>query len=385
MSGSALGQRIQFPTAIPTNDATQSAAGMQAMPVANGAAGTAPVYSPSTAPVYSPGAAPPFSSAPTSSPIPGYAAPPSYGPGVAPGPTATFQGNIQPAPSWDPYGAPGAQPPNTLFPQDPCLPAESPYPTGTMEKMQRFLQRVGIDYVWMPGTAEHELGLNDVDLSATFAIPFLYNTETPLLVTPGFGFQLWNGPWTPDVPGQTYDAYLDFGWNPQVTPLLGSELGFRTGIYSDFKKFNGQSIRYQGHALAVLSFSPSVQVKAGVIYLDRKHIKMLPAGGIVWTPNSDVRFEFLFPNPKFAKRLTTYGNTDWWGYIRGEYGGGSWTISGEPSDYNDIRVGLGLEFDRFSGCNGLFEVGGAFERELYGQGTSVPVNTTVYVRSVFGY
>ena len=42
--------------------------------------------------------------------------------------------------------------------------------------------------------ASDELGINDFDLSATFAIPFLGNPNTPLLVTPGFGLQLWEGP-----------------------------------------------------------------------------------------------------------------------------------------------------------------------------------------------
>jgi hypothetical protein len=103
----------------------------------------------------------------------------------------------------------------------------------------------------------------------------------------------------------------------------------------------------------------------------------------VWTPNSDVRFEILFPDPRLARRITTVGNTDWWLYVRGEYGGGSWTVNREPAnvapgepvfqqvDYNDIRVALGLEWIGLRGVGGFFEVGGAFDREvIYNRSTT---------------
>jgi len=401
-----LGQRIQFPTAVPTNvagpmtEVNSSAGASGAAPSSGG--GSAPSYNSGTAPQY--GTTPPPSygsgSAPNYTPLPDYTPPPGYGPNVAPGPGATFQGDIQPAPAWDPYGVPGSQAP-TLLPTDPTLPSGPIYPEGTFAKMQRFLQQIRFDYFWIPGSASNELGLNEFDFSATFAVPFLYNTQTPLLITPGLGLHLWDGPVVPPqaigFPPETYSAYLDAAWNPQVTQLVGCELAFRIGIYSDFDEVVNESIRYTGHGLAVLSFSPSFQIKAGVIYLDRQDIKLLPAGGIVWTPNSDIRFEILFPNPKLAKRITTYGNTDWWLYARGEYGGGCWTMKDvyldgggvvQPMtspwevDYNDMRFGVGLEFDRFSGAKGLFEVGVAFEREVFANGGELfRPDTTVFIRA----
>jgi len=179
-----------------------------------------------------------------------------------------------------------------------------------------------------------------------------------------------------DLPPRVYDAYLDAAWNPQPTPWLGGELSFRIGVYSDFTRVYDDSIRFQGKGLAVLSFSPSLKLKAGVWYLDRIRVKLLPAGGLVWTPSSDVQFDILFPNPKFTKRITTIGTTDWRVMLRGEYGGGNWTvrrttplIPGDPDtmdniDYNDLRVATGLEFDRTGGIHGMLEVGVAFDREI---------------------
>jgi len=334
---------------------------------------------------------------PSSAPVPAPAA-------VGPAPTATLEGTIQPpSVDWDPYATPGTAPPS-LLPEDPYFQAGPPGAVGgTFTTMRRFLDKLRLDYVWMPGTAANEFGINDVDLSATFAIPVLYNTETPLLVTPGFAFHLWNGPAAPgvDMPPFAFDAYLDAAWNPQVTPWLGGEVSFRVGVFSDFKKVTEDSIRFPSKGLVVLTFSPSFKVKAGVVYLDRLPVKILPAGGIIWTPNPDVRFEILFPNPKISRRLTTWGNTEWWGYARGEYGGGQWTVNRFAGNvpagfanpdlvgYNDLRFAVGLEFIRLGGLTGLFEAGVAFERELRYRSQFPPTvfypNTTMFLRAGLAY
>ncbi len=304
------------------------------------------------------------------------AAAPTYGPGISPGPTASFQGAIQPPPStWDPYATPGAQSP-ALFPQDPFFPPAPGTSTaagGGVASVTKFFQEFHVTNTWIPGSAANELGLTDSEIAGTFAFPFLYNEQTPLLVTPGFGYQAWNGPKASeaDMPPGTFDAYLELGWNPQPTPWLGGELAFRTGVYSDFSRVNIDSIRYMGRGLIVLTFSPTIQLQGGIVYLDRVRIKLLPAGGVVWTPNADIKFAILFPYPKLAWRFTTVGNTDWWLYGRGEYGGGSWTVHRAPPidnfeqvDYNDIRVAVGLDWMALRGWGGFFEVGVSFSREL---------------------
>jgi hypothetical protein len=249
------------------------------------------------------------------------------------------------------------------------------------------------------------MGIHDVELTSTFAIPFLYNPDTPLLVTPGFAVHYWNGPTGPpdnpiNMPPRVYDAFLDTAWNPRINEVLGGELNFRIGVYSDFEEVVVESLRYQGTALVVMGLSPTVQLKAGATYLDRQRIKILPAGGVVWTPNPDTRFEILFPNPRLAMRLTAIGNTDLWGYLRGEYGGGSWTIvdPADPAnqgpferDYNDMRAAVGLEFERLSGLHGLIEAGVAFDREIYGEwaggpaGKLVDLNPTVFLHTSLAY
>ncbi len=250
--------------------------------------------------------------------------------------------------------------------------------------MTKFLQDVHLEHYWIPRDDIDGLGLNDSEVAGTFAFPFLYNEQAPLLVTPGFGYQAWDGPRDPshpnaNMPPNTYEGFVALGWNPRPTPWLAGELAFGAGAFSDFSDIDANSIRFFGRGLLVLTFSPSLQIKGGVVYLDRVRIKLLPAGGVLWTPNSDVRLDIFFPNPKLAWRWTTIGNTEWWSYVRGEYGGGSWTVDHlldtdaddvfdtslfEQVDYNDLRVAVGLEWLTLRGFGGFFEVGLAFEREL---------------------
>ena len=292
-----------------------------------------------------------------------------------------------------------------------------------MAAVQKFVQHVNLNYDWFagrPSADNRDLGINDIDLNVTFAFPLFHNMQTPFLVTPGFAVHYWAGPVSvlapppppadpppADLPPRTYDAYLDFAWNPQITDWFGAELSFRTGIYSDFSRVTSDSIRFMGKGVAVIRLSPHMTLKAGVWYLDRVQTKILPAGGLVWTPNDDIYFNILFPNPKIAKRLTTWGNTEWWLYGSGNYGGGSWTIKRNTGfdasvpawehpadgsytrfDYNDIRIAVGLEFKTLRQWEGHFEVGFACSRQLVYEdnlpSTYYPTNT-VYLGAGLTY
>lgn len=322
------------------------------------------------------------------------------------GPLPLYQGqSAVPPAAWDPYAPPGT----TTSP--PLLPADyyPQVPTLDMAKVngwrQKFLDEVRLDYVYMPARGSKRFGTNDLDLSATFAFPFLYNKESPLLVTPGFAFHWWEGPVSSQLPPasslnylppRVYDAYLDAAWNPQLSSAvsgsnwLSGELAFRVGVYSDFKKVTAESIRYTGHGFAVLTFSSVWKAKFGIVYYDRVRIKLLPAGGLVWTPNEDTRFDILFPNPMFSRRMRSMGTTNLWLYLRGEYGGGSWVLTPaapmnqiDQFDYNDMRAALGVEFDNEKSIDALFEVGVAFERQLVVRSTDEEFSpsTTIFLRA----
>lgn len=343
----------------------------------------------------------------------------------------TFTPTPQPVlPSFDPYGNPllGAPPPDVPYnvappvgnaaPQfgQPVLPQVAPaavpgapqqggsvFPAGlpfqwesgayqyqnsdgTAARLQRLLQQISFEHTWIYGdNSVNELGINRTELAATFGIPIFYNPDTPLLITPGFAFNWLDGPVSgaADLPPRVYDAYLDSAWHPQLTDWLRADLGLRTGVWTDFEEVNSDSIRILGRGLGVLAFSPQLDFLVGVWYLDRNDIKLLPAGGVHWRPNTEWDAYLVFPNPKIRKRSINVGSSQWWWYFSGEYGGGRWTIersgagavpagTADDIDYNDLRAIFGIEWETQTQAHGHLEVGYVFDRELLFDETKMP-------------
>ncbi len=236
------------------------------------------------------------------------------------------------------------------------------------------LRQVRFDATWIPRGGAHGFGINDLELSTTFALPLVGGWE-PLLLTPAFAARLWDGldstafPGRPDLPAQVYDVSLDIGWRQRLARWLFADVGLTPGLYSDFHDLTTESFRLRGRAVGIVAFSPQWQLTAGVLYVNRLHTKVLPTGGVIWRPDDGTRFEVLFPQPKISRKLTTTGTTQWWGYVMGEFGGGSWTVeraSGaeDLADYRDLRLLLGMEWVGQGGLKSRLELGYVFQREI---------------------
>lgn len=245
------------------------------------------------------------------------------------------------------------------------------------------------------------LMINDSDVSLAFAIPnFLYSTQ-PLYLMPSFSLHQWDGPQPPstaDLPPLAYSAFLDSGWQSDPARILGAELGLRVGMFSDFDTATSDSLRIMGRGIGRIRLTPTTTLKLGVLYLDRNKVKLLPAGGLLWQPNQDTRFDLFFPEPKLSHYLTTLGNTDSWWYVGGYYGGGAWTVqrtdtTKDSIDINDLRLVLGLEWGRNEQMRegrrvGFLEVGYVFDRELLYNASpldNLSLQDTVMIRAGIGY
>lgn len=365
----AAAQRVQFPTN----------------------AGTAPWPAPTTAPVT------PMTPQPT---LPAYDPYNASSLGAPP-----MDVPYTPAPAANPYALQpsiGNQPSSGLFTGGPPVRWESgtydyPNSDGSVARLQRFLQQISFEQTWLAG--EHrpqELSINRTELSATFGIPIFYNPDTPLLLTPGFAFNFLQGPVEPgaDLPPRLYDAYLDAAWHPRFSDWFHADLGFRTGVWTDFEEVNSDSVRLLGRGMAVLAFSPRFDLLAGVWYIDRNDVKLLPAGGFHWRPNAEWDAYVVFPNPKIRKRLVNIGTSQWWYYFAGEYGGGRWTVErdgglADDIDINDIRVIFGFEWETQTQARGHIEVGYVWDREILYAASRSPVSLklddTVMVRAGFDF
>nr|WP_123784805.1 hypothetical protein [Pirellula staleyi] len=307
---------------------------------------------------------------PTGTPYPGTISPPGSG-GVFTQPPAPPGAYPYGTPG-SPYGQPGVFPPpsgapNSLFPNGINSGAGWDY-----SQTVKLIQQLRFRHSYLNADdSDAAVGINDSEIAVSLTFPnFLYSNQ-PLYMSPAFALHLWDGPanLAADLPGSAYSAYLDFQFQTDPQQQLGAELGFRVGVYSDFETLNSDSLRINGLGLGTLRITPAMQLKLGVMYLDRNDIKLLPAGGILWQPSPQVRFDIFFPQPKLSTYLTSINGYEVWGYLAGEYGGGAWTIqradaTSDSIDINDIRISLGMEWTGTRGVTGYFEAGYVFEREV---------------------
>ena len=311
--------------------------------------------------------------------LPGQAYPSTSPPAIFP--DGLFSGWNSNSPWLSPFGAATAPPP-----------------------YERLFEDFFLRYTWLyaePALSNrNSLEQNDVEMATSMVFPGFFDTNSEIRITPGFILTLLHGPWpaaapvglSQGLPNRTYSAYLDSHFRPQVTPVLGGELNARVGVYTDFEHVTRHSIRVTGRGLVLVKLTPTATLKGGVEYINRVDLKMFPAGGVLWEPNPQRRWDIYFPRPKLANYATTIADTEIWWYVGAEYGGGSWTIKhpdisvSDRIDINDIRAFLGFDFTRPSGFTGFVEGGYVFEREIIYVSSVVPdlkIDDTFMLRAGF--
>jgi hypothetical protein len=245
------------------------------------------------------------------------------------------------------------------------------------------------------GQKVDSFGMNDVELKTVLALP-IPSRQCPLIITPGFAAHFLEGPEISDLPPRVYDAYVQFRWMRRLTPKLGMDLAVTPGVFSDFEHSNDRAFRITGYGAGMYTCSPTTKLILGVAYLDRKDLRVLPVGGIIWTPNDDLKFELMAPRPRIAHRLYCGGactdKVQDWVYLAGEVGGGIWAIeradtSLDTFTYTDYRILLGVERKAIGSLDGWVEAGYVFGREIeYGSDTpKVEPPGTVLVRAGLCY
>jgi hypothetical protein len=243
----------------------------------------------------------------------------------------------------------------------------------TSSSVYRLLERPRWRQTYLSRSGANGLGLNETDLATTINCPNFLGCTQPLRISPGFIFHWWDGPDTAvtgaDLPPRTYSVYLATDYSTPWDRPVGGEFNVTVGLYSDFASVNSNSVRVTGVGLGWFRISNTTSLKLGIEYLDRVRVKMLPAGGFFIYPTPNLKVDVYFPRPKIAWRFPNVGNTETWGYLGGEYGGGSWTFDrlggfNDQGDVNDVRIFGGLEWMGPRQVAGFFEVGYVFDREI---------------------
>jgi hypothetical protein len=260
------------------------------------------------------------------------------------------------------------------------------------EWLPRLVEHPRLRHTYLYGEDGNDLGINDAELATTLTFPGFCCLRQPWRVSPGFIFHFWDGPDTAvtgvDLPSKAYSAYLAFDYLTAANRPLGAEINFTVGMYTDFAHVTTDSMRLTGVGVGWLRLDNTTIAKLGVEYLDRLDIKLLPAFGVFMMPNSDLKIDLYFPRPKIARRIPNSYNFEIWGYLGGEYGGGSWTIEreggmGDQVDINDIRIFVGGEWMGRRQVTGFLEIGYVFNRELVYKSLLDPVDIsdTFMIRS----
>jgi hypothetical protein len=286
------------------------------------------------------------------------------------------------------YGAAPGQP-DSLFPNGLFAPSTGPTPI-------RLLDDLRIRETWTAASDGLDIGMNDIELGIDFQFPEFLGTTQPLIISPQFALSLWDGPQgdpTRQLPGSVYGALVEAIWNSDPAYAWGGSLSGSIGVFSDFNAVTTNSIRLQTLSYAWVRLTPQLMLKAGVNYIDRVELSLLPAFGLLWEPNPQTRFDIFFPKPKLARQFTTVGTTEVWLYAAAEYGNGSWTIehysgSSDQVDINDIRVGIGIDWFAQSGSRGMFEAGWVTARDVVYRvhpGESFSPKDTFFLRAGFAF
>jgi hypothetical protein len=236
----------------------------------------------------------------------------------------------------------------------------SPYKNG-------FFQKLSLAADWLGNSSDPaDLGLTEIDTFVQVGLPAPI-IEWPLLVTPGFNLTMIDGPTVTDLPPRLYLGYVDLTWLPQIVRGYTLLLSVVPSVFGDFE---AHEFRLTGKGLLIYDWIPDrLQFVGGVLYLNRENLRLLPAGGLIWSPAVWTRFELIFPKPKLALRWNVGLGYEDWIYSTAEFGGNTWPIirTGGQQDnvtYLDYRILVGFERKLEGGAGYRLEAGYVFGRSI---------------------
>ncbi|MEX2173656.1 MAG: hypothetical protein WD872_04790 [Pirellulaceae bacterium] len=273
-------------------------------------------------------------------------------------------------------------------PIGPILPEAEYYavPQKLSSYKDGFFQKLSFSGAWI-GTAEDpaDLGVTEIELFLTVALPAPIK-EWPLFITPGINMYFLDGPGVTDLPPRLNTAYVDFMWAPQIFHRYRFVLSVAPSVLSDFQSSDADMFRLTGKGLVVYDWAPDrLQLVAGLLYLNRDDVRLLPAGGLIWKPAEWTHFELIFPKPKLAVRFGVGEGYEDWLYGTAEFGGNTWSIQRDSGaqdkvTYLDYRLLLGVERKLNGGAGYRIETGYVFGRTIEfasGEGDFDPQNTFI--------
>lgn len=144
-------------------------------------------------------------------------------------------------------------------------------------------------------------------------------------ITPEFGLRTWEGPdgrpgFPVDLPGSAFHFGLDFELETPATAPYSVQIGFTPQVNSDLEdNLTSTAWYWDGRGIVFFRASPTLMVGLGALYWDRLHDRLLPYGGIIYTPDDRREYRLMFPESRASRFLGTPMGVPTWIYARAEY------------------------------------------------------------------
>jgi hypothetical protein len=254
-------------------------------------------------------------------------------------------------------------------------------------------QRAGVSGSWLEGGTDGRApAIATLSAFSTIAVPFPIR-EWPLYITSGGDVRWVDGPRNPDLPPRLYDTYVDFTWKLRITQRSSHVFSVAPGYYSDFQQNSAHAFRVTGKWYGSYDVVKNrVTLLTGTTYLGRDDLKLLPTGGLVFTPNDWSRFEAVFPNPRASLKVRCTESFEDWIYLGADfYNGQTYAIqrangASDRVTLLDNRGLIGYERRRQGGAGWNVEGGWVFDRDVQYRNTpgqNYSPEPTYYVRAGF--
>ncbi|MBN1591133.1 MAG: hypothetical protein JW888_16585 [Pirellulales bacterium] len=234
-------------------------------------------------------------------------------------------------------------------------------------------QGVSLGGSWLAtGTGHDALGISASSIRGDLVLPSLI-PESYLAITPGFGVYRFDCPGNYDIPDDVYDASVGFGLRGKHSERLSYEVNVSVGSYSDYENSSDDQVRVRGYGSVLYKWNPTIDVLAGVAYVDLQDWPVLPVVGFIVRPDDDQILKLGFPEMGYSRRLGVTGafgrHTEYWGSVGLEMGGGRWVVerNDDSTDwltYRDWRLVLGLRQKTLDAYDLKFDVGYVFARRI---------------------
>jgi hypothetical protein len=183
-----------------------------------------------------------------------------------------------------------------------------------------------------------DLNLSNHDIRVTVpTYPFF--GPPPPMISAGFSFTDLIDADALGLPGDLFEYSTGLSWVRPVKDrwMVRSMLG--VALATDNKNTTSDAWQFRGGIFAVYEPNEKWQWVFGAIAIGRNDLPVVPAVGVIWQPQPDLKMDLTFPKPRVSRVFAETESRQQWGYIGMAIGGGTWAF--ERNDQTDDQITYG--------------------------------------------